>query len=621
MEAGLRSALSPPARVVIWEWAEKYIRMPNTPQGTPWDSEDARWLRKILEDFQDPEIHEIYCMCSAQSGKTVLVMVMLLFMIAMDPGPTLWATSNEQEAKKFAKGRLWPMVEKCQPAKDALPTERGAKNTLEVYFPGAQLVIGSANNANTLQQTPYRYTFGDEVRSWPKGALEMFSKRTRSYPNYKRVIISTPDMEQDHLHRGYLSGNQNMFYLTCPDCGNEHILEWGREDVSGGMKWDRNETTCPSGTWDFQEVFRTVRYDCWNPECDHRWKDTPADRKRLQRQGQWVEHNDKSPSHRTSYNWNAILPWWTKWTEMVEEFIKGTAALEVGDHQPFKVFWTESLGLAWEDRLKFKHDDGFIDQRESPYDPRAPWEPFEQAMRAWDMDSRKHTKPRRFMAIDVQAKGGRHFYWEVRDVVPGGGSRAVAWGKAWSSAELRSIQEDNRVPASQVGIDARFVPEEVATYIVESGLMNDGSYNWKAMMGDKGDYYNVDGVKLPYQISFLEPFVGTSRYRASAPIKLYLFKKAVMLERQELLMRGLSSPWLMPSPRSAENPRGADPFELHEYKLQLTAYRRVQMVDRFGSQTTNWHQMRPDDHYGSTTRMIIALSMIAGLLAPPHVGE
>ena len=586
--------------------------MPNTPQGTPWDSEDAIWLRKILEDFQNPEVHEIYCMCSAQSGKTVLVMVMLLYIIAMDPGPTLWATSNEQEAKKFAKGRLWPMVDKCQPVKDALPTERGSKNTLEVYFPGAQLIIGSANNENTLQQTPYRYTFGDEVRSWPKGALEMFSKRTRSYPNYKRVIISTPDMEEDHLHRGYKSGTQNLYYVTCPCCKDSQPVEFGREDTKGGITWDRNETTCPSGEWDFEEVFRTIRYDCRNPECDHRWEDTATDRKAFQSQGEWVIHNNKAPKHRTSYCWNAILPWWTKWTEMVEDFIKAT--------EPYKDFINETLGQPWEDKLKFKHDDGFIDQREVAYDPRAPWEPFEAAMRRHLTDPREHAKPRRFMTADVQAKGGRHFMWEIRDVIPGGGSRLVAWGKAWTASELRGLQSQYDVPPSQFGIDARFAPEEVAEYIVESGLMADGSYNWKAMMGDKGDAYNIDGVRMPYQISFLETFYGTNRYQASNPIKLYLFKKSIMLERQELLMRGLSAQWLIPKAKSAENPRGVDAFELHDYKLQVTAYRRVENHDRFGVQTINWHQMRHDDHFGSTTRMIIVLSMIAGLVESPNLG-
>lgn len=593
--------------------------MPNTPQGTPWDSEDAQWLREILETFQDPEIHEIYCMCSAQSAKTVIVMVMLLFIIAQDPGPTLWATSNEQEAKKFAKGRLWQMIDKCAPVKEKLPTERGAKNTLEVYFPGAQLIIGSANNANTLQQTPYRYTFGDEVRSWPKGALEMFAKRTRSYPNYKKVIISTPDMEEDHLHRGYLSGDQSEYFITCPKCGHEQKLKWGREDEKGGMAWDRNETTFPNGEWNFEEVFKTVRYECEHPGCDHAWKNTPADRKAMQRGGRWVTHNDKAPKHRRSFHWNAILPWWTKWDEMVEEFIRSSAALEIGEHEPYKDFINQTLGLPWEDRLKFKHDDNYIDQREMPYDPRAPWPAFEEAMRRWERNPARNAKPRRFMAIDVQSKGGRHFFYEIRDVIPGGGSRLATWGKAWSASELRSIGQDWNVPPSQVGIDARFAPDEVAGYILESGIMPNGYCNWKAMMGDKGDYFLNDGVRESCQISFLDAHIGTKEYLNTPPITLYLFKKTRILERQEILMRGMGAPWLIPAPISAENPHGVNAFDLHEYKLQVTAYRRVEKRDKFNSQIVNWHQMRTDDHYGSTTRMIIVLAIISELMEVPGI--
>lgn len=554
-------------------------------------------------------------MCSAQSAKTVLVMVMMLFTIDQDAGPTLWATSNEQEAKKFAKARLWPVVKRCKPVKDKLPTERGMVNTCEIYFPGAQVIIGSANNDNTLQQTPYRYIFGDEVRSWPKGALEMFSKRTRSYPNYKKIIISTPDMEKDHLHRAYESGDQCMFYIDCPKCEMEQTLEWGEVEERGGMRWDKNETTCPEGRYDFEEVFKTIRYECKNPECNHTWHNNSQDRKAMQRGGRWKPHNTHAPRKRRSFHWNAILPWWTKWDEMVEERIMAAGALRMGDHEPYKDFINETLGLPWEDRLRFNKEDAFIDKREVDYDPHETWREFTFALNLHSKNPDQNPKPRRFGSIDVQGKGGRHFYFEIADYIPGGGRRHIDWGKLWSIEEIRTALMDWGVPQSQVGIDIRWEKEEVIDYIKDSGVMPNGFYNWKAMMGDKGEWYNIDGVRSAWTETFIDPNLGQhERDRSALPIKCYMFKKDRLLERQELAMRGQGAACQIPMAMNEERNYGPSPAKLHELKLQLTAYRFESERDRFGHEVRFFKQIRDDDHVGSCYRMNDCLAMVAGLI-------
>lgn len=590
----------------------------------PFDTEDSPWLRQILDAYDDVEVREIVVQTAAQSGKTVTGFVIVCRAIADDlGGGMMWLTFNKEEATKLAKGRIHPTLNLCKPVADKMPTVRGMKNTREIYFPDGMFYIGSADTSSDTESTPYRRIILDEEHHYKDEVVPKAEKRTRSFKGvYKIVRLSTAGNKDDHLDRGYRNGDQAVANVTCPKCGEVQPIEWGEKDKPGGMKFDLNDETCPDGQYQLDKIYPTIRYECRNPECDQRWLNTESDRKALSKATRFIPENPSAPKALRSFHWNAILPWWADWKDLVKEFLQASAALEIGEFEPYKIFWTRTLGLPWEDRLKDRKDEGFIDEREVAYDPRERWDRFEMALENWNRNPRQFPKPRRFMAIDVQAKGGRHFYYEIRDVVPGGGSRLIAWGKAWSDSELRGIAAKWEVPPSQVGIDARFEPDEVAGYVIDSGVMPDGSYNWKMMMGDKGEYFhNEDGVRVPYQISFYEPFMGKENFIPGNPIKLYLFKKVRMLERQELLMRGMAAPWQIPAARTPEHPGGADPFALHEYKLQVTAYRREEKVDRFGSVARNWYQIRPDDHWGSTTRMIITLSMIAGLCEVPNLDD
>lgn len=621
MDERLRLLVRPPEELATWQWAEKYFRLPITAEGVPFDTEDSPWLRQILDAFDDVEVREIVVQTAAQSGKTVTGFVIMCRSIADDLGGSMmWLTFNKEEATKLAKGRIHPTLNLCKPVAEKMPKIRGMKNTREIYFPDGMFYIGSADTASDTESTPYRRIILDEEHHYKEEVVPKAEKRTRSFKGvYKIIRLSTAGVAGDHLDRGYKQGDQAVAHVTCPCCGTTQPIEWGERDKPGGMKFDLNEETAPDGQYRLDLIYPTIRYECCG--CDHRWTNSESDRKSLSKATRFVAQNQNAPKALRSFHWNAILPWWADWRDLVKEFLQAVAAMEMGEFEPYRIFWTRTLGLPWEDRLKERKDEGFIDEREDVYDPREPWPAFQAAMKNWMTNPMLYPKPRRFMGVDVQAKGGRHFYYEIRDVIPGGGSRLVAWGKAWSAAELRGIASLWEVPPSQVGIDARFEPDEVAGYIIESGLMPDRFYNWKMMMGDKGEYFHdEDGVRVPYQISFYEPFVGKANHVPGNPIKLYLFKKVRMLERQELLMRGMSAPWLIPAPRTKENPHGADPYALHEYKLQVTAYRREDKQDRFGSNVRNWYQIRTDDHWGSTTRMIIALSMIAGLMQPPNLG-
>ena len=93
-------------------------------------------------------------MCSAQSGKTQMVITLAAWCIAQDPGPAMWVMAAQDEAKTFARTRLMPTLENCEAVAELFPSDRHAKTTLEINFASMPLVINGANSQSKLQSKP-----------------------------------------------------------------------------------------------------------------------------------------------------------------------------------------------------------------------------------------------------------------------------------------------------------------------------------------------------------------------------------------------------------------------------------------------------------------------------------
>lgn len=540
-----------------------------------------------MEDFADPEVNEITVICSAQSAKTLTLLALLAWLIAEDPGPVLWVTAKLGEAKKLSKGRVLPLLERCGPVAEIMPTSRMFKTTLEIYFPNAPLVLTGAESPASLQSTPFRYVILDEARSYPKGALEMVSKRFRSYThNYKKVIITTPHKEGDAVHRAFMAGHQAHWEVPCPECGHQHEMLWGDRKTSGGMKWEKNEETYDDERkmYRYDRLKETLRYKCWNPECEHVFKGTTAERKYIATHGEWVPKNPDAPSNNKSYTWNALLPWWPSWGDQVVEFLQAEKAMEWGDWEALKDHINETRGEVWTDHLRFGKDEQYLEQRVVAYDPLEPWE----------------HEIRRFMSVDVQGAGGRHFWYVIRAWGAGAKSRLLAYGKAHSWEELRSKAEEWAVSPDNVVIDSGQWAPEVYQKVIDSG------YRWKALKGDGKDGFRISGKTWLYQKSWVDPTLGKVKDRRVQDIELYVWAKCGVIARLYAMLHGVMGEWQV------------FPHTTEDYNLQVTVWDRRNRVGRNGSEFLEWFQKRTEDHLSDCEQMQIVAAAATGLLHAPE---
>jgi phage terminase large subunit GpA-like protein len=521
-----------------------------------------------MEDFADNKLRSISVMCSAQSAKTETMLALLAWLIAEDPGPTMWVTANEDEALKFCTERLMPSLRNCPLVAKKIPKSVRLAKAREIFFPGMALEVLGANAPSKLQSKPRRWLLLDEVRNWPPGALPMVLKRTRTFWNARQCIISTPGSQHDHVHQNFLSGDQREWQVKCPKCKKDHKLDWEF------MRWDSNEKTKPKGRYDFDNLSRTIRMEC--PDCGYQTKDTPSERRRLTK-GRWVAQNPGCPSNRRSYTWNAILPTWVPWKELVEEFLSAKKALSWGDPEPLKTFITESLGQPWEDRLKYGDKDYLYDRREDY-----------ELLEAWGEEDR------RFLAVDVQLD---HLYYVCRAFGKNGSSRLIDNGKIFDFDELKEKIRQLNVDADDVCIDSGYKASAVYNEVTKS------DYTWKPFKGDDSKFYMVDGVRQIWKDVLIDPAIGTALQGSVRPLRLFHFSNPAVKDLLTEYIQGIGPVWTLPSNISKD------------YESQMKAEHRDEVVNAYGEITYKWvNKPRRPNHYWDCECMLTVAGLVTECL-------
>ena len=571
VEQVARAAIRPRSTDPPWMWAEKNITVDKTsPFPGKYKSTTAPWTMEPMEVFADNRVRELSIMCSAQSGKTQMVMILLAWAIAEDPGPAMWVQAAQDEAKTFAKTRLMPTLESCAPVVALFPEDRHSKTTLEINFASMPLVINGANSQSKLQSKPIRWLFLDEVRNYPAGAFEMVSKRTRAFWNARKVLISTPNEIDDHVDRAFKEGDQRVYLIACPECSERHELEFEN------LKWTTDETTFRKNKWDYDALTPTIRYVC--PKCQAELPDRPDIRKKIANSGIWKATNPDAPMQKVSFRWSALLPPWVRWSDLVQEFLASRAAMKLGSIEPFKTFRCESLGLPWSTELTEedveidlpKHDD------------------------AWPWKDEKY----RFATVDVQKD---HFYFLVRAWSSEGKSRLVYWGKPTSFEDLEALREQYNVEKHLLFIDAGYNANRVYSACNE--------YGWTCLKGGaQKDFTHKsrDGKTLKRAFSQkvqIDPGQGTSKQGRLKVVPLFHWSNPTCKDILANLRDGNGAEWL------AYAEAGED------YQAQMFSEKKVQRHDRVGQVVYEWRKIgKRQNHLWDCECMQIVAALMGRVL-------
>jgi len=335
-----RSILSPPPKLTVSEWADRYrmLSRENSAEPGKWSTDRAPYLRGIMDAVNDHLIERIVFMKPAQVGGTEALNNVLAYFIDQDPCPIMVVQITDQEAQKWSKEKLAPMLRDTPRLRGKVrdPRSRDSDNTiLAKAFPGGHLGIVGANAPSGLRARARRVVLMDEIDGYPESAgtegdpIGLATKRATTFWNRKVFLLSTPTLRgRSRIEKAYMDSDQRRYLVPCPHCDHGQILRWGGTECDYGLKWKPNQP-------------ETAAYLC--EQCHQLIEE--VDKMPAVGRGDWLA--DKPEIRGTAGFWiNALVSPFegARWARLVAEYLEVKA-----DPVRLRVFVNTVWAETWEE--------------------------------------------------------------------------------------------------------------------------------------------------------------------------------------------------------------------------------------------------------------------------------
>jgi phage terminase large subunit GpA-like protein len=442
--AGACLGFRPPTQLTPWQWAAENVRIQNSERATKFDPEQTPWWKAPLECAGDSDTREVVILAPTGSGKSTLAEALIPYVVSEDPGPMLYASQTDEDAKFWAESRLIPSLRSCSALAGLWPEDRHKSRKLEIIFPHMPLVLGGANLSN-FQEKSMRWLYGDEVWTWNKGLVREFLARHHDRWNRKVFLVSQGGTTEGELHLEWLKTPQSEFSWRCQKCGHPQAYNFD------SLRFDK--ITREDGTIDEQASADTARMEC--SACRHAYPDNVMTRRQLAGSNMhngtlgYISTSEGAIRGYEGFHVDSLAVWWVPWSAEVLGFLEAKRMLALGIVDKYRQWRQKRRALFWSDDC--------ADAQTS----LARSSDFTKA----DCEEGKpiEGEEKRFMTIDV---GGNHFWvgicaWRGA----GGGCRVLYEGFAASEGgnedKLAALAKRYNVPDSHVFIDIGFEQDRI----------------------------------------------------------------------------------------------------------------------------------------------------------------
>lgn len=432
----LRDVFAPIDTREVWQWAEDEIvlsrRQTETPG--PYSTLLTPYVREPLAAFSDPRVSDMTLCFGTQTAKSTVVLIGMAWRLVNNPCPTLWVAPNENFVRSFSENRWQPMVEDCKRLAALKPYNPHRYKTLEQQFRDCTVNFVGSNSPANLASRPIGLLIMDETDKFAEpsareaGAVALAENRTKSFTNALRVKTSTPTTAEGEIWQAFLAGDQRFYFVPCPHCGEKQRLLWSQ------VKWDQSARD-DEGKWNEEAVRLSAYY-----ECEHcKGRIDSGHKTKMLREGEWRPTNSAASPGRRSYHLNSLYAPWKScgFGELAVKFLADKSAL-LG----LQDFVNGALAEPWEDIA--------AEDKDPP--PSAS---------DYFMGDHWPDGYVRFLTVDVQDSGGRHFWAVVRDWSQDGRSRARWAGRIESYDDIERLRDDHEIRPSCVFVDSAFATREV----------------------------------------------------------------------------------------------------------------------------------------------------------------
>lgn len=354
--AYLLDGLKPPPRMTIDEWADKnrYLPRVSSPEPGRWRTDRTPYLKEIMHELSPSSYaEEVIFMKGGQVGATEVGLNWLLYIMDINPAPTLYVQPTVDLCKRYSRQRVSPSIQECETLNGKVfeNKSRDKSNTiLQKDFPGGTLIMTGANSAAGLRSMPICNLIADEVDGWPQDAdgegdpLELAERRLANFARKKSLIISTPTIAgMSRIEAKFLLSDQRFYYVPCPYCKQMQIITWE------SLKFENRDP-------------RTVRMICSKCAAEiYEYHKTE-----MLLRGEWIKHNSKSeiPGFHLSAFYSPLG--WYSWKTAVKKRLESIC------EQMKAMVWKNTVsGETWDDSFT-SIDAHWLKKREEQYEAEVP---------------------------------------------------------------------------------------------------------------------------------------------------------------------------------------------------------------------------------------------------------
>jgi phage terminase large subunit GpA-like protein len=355
----------PPESLTVAEWADRNRRLSpeNSAEAGPWRTSRTPYLREPMEAFTDPKVRKVVMVASSQVGKSELELNTIGYIMDQDPGSILFIQPTLDDARKFSRLRIAPMIRDSRALKSKVSdvkTRDSGNTILQKSFPGGMLTITGSNSPSALASTPARYVIGDERDRWARSAgsegdpWALAEARQTTFYNAKSVEVSTPTIKgSSNIEGSYFEGTQERWCLKCPECGEWHDI------VFDNIKFE-HEVVKVRG----KKIYKVTDINWVCPSCGC----LSSEETMRKQPGRWIPNNPDAYLEKgvRSFWLNAFSSPWASWKSIVIAFLDAQ-----NDPEKLKVVFNTKLGELWEDRGDLEDEDSMLSRREE-YDAELP---------------------------------------------------------------------------------------------------------------------------------------------------------------------------------------------------------------------------------------------------------
>lgn len=577
---------------------EHYEILPPAPITGPFRIGNSQWLAEPMFALCDPSIRETTLQLAAQGGKNLVSEGFISYSLINAPGNILFYGQTDEDAEMFATSRALKRARSIPVLQNIWPDTKGAAKNNQVHLAHLTLEFLGASKSNIEgKSAPYVICDEKHLSQW-QGLGEIVKERCSAFWDHKILNISTAGEEGSEIDTDYLRGSQEDWHLGCPACQRLVRLVWSQEVQT--IIWEAppeifKKMHPESGRWNFRELRKQVRFRCPWPDCGCEERDNTPLRHEMNRLGGYVCDNPEASTDHRSFHVSQIAYPWRSWEALAEKWIMAMERAKAGDLENLKAFVIRSMGHTWQKRIS-----------------NASTAHVTGDYMVLDMEFYWELEKDRFGTVDVQTRGGRHYWVCIRAWAGGGKSRLIMAYRCESWDEVKQRIAQHAVKPKRVGVDSRFATDEVKEMCAIEGWhymvadMTRKEYEWKKP--------GVVAVRRPYKRASWhdvqknkETGANTRRY-AQGIIFSKEWVRSVLANR----IGGAGTEWGLPSDVGNLVFKGTAKIE-SSYMAQLNSWVEKEVEDKKTGETKlQWVQTNTDDHLRACEEMQLVLAAIGG---------